>query len=99
MKHEKEWYSCDRCGEEIKEDICAWERGINRILKRIPSYEYMKVRENTAYGYINELDGDFTKMPPIVAVEIITGYNRKDRTIHLCGKCRKAFERFMNNEK
>ncbi len=25
MKHEREWYSCDRCGEEIKEDIDSWK--------------------------------------------------------------------------
>lgn len=97
MKHEKEWYTCDRCGEEIKEDIHAWERGINSIFKRIPSYEYMKIRENMAYGYIKDLNEDLTEMPPIVAVEIITGYTRKDRTIHLCGKCRKEFEGFMRN--
>ena len=24
MKHEREWYSCDRCGEEIK-DIDSWK--------------------------------------------------------------------------
>lgn len=51
-----------------------------------------------AYGYTKELDADFKEMPPIVAVEIITGYNRKDRTIHLCGKCRKEFERFMGGK-
>lgn len=98
MKHEKEWYTCDRCGEEIKEDIYAWKRGISSIFKRMPTHEYLELRENMAHGYTNALDAEFKEMPPIIAVEIIAGYNRKDRTIHLCGKCRKAFERFMRNE-
>lgn len=23
MKHQKEWYTCDRCGAEIKKEYCA----------------------------------------------------------------------------
>lgn len=64
----------------------------------MPTHEYIKVRENMAYGYIKDINADCEEMPPIIAVEIITGYNRKDRTIHLCGKCRKAFERFMSGK-
>lgn len=74
------------------------KRGINNIFKRMPTHEYLELRENMAYGYTNALDAEFKEMPPIIAVEIIAGYNRKDRTIHLCDKCRKAFERFMRNE-
>ena len=43
MKHEKEWYTCDRCGEEIKEDIHAWSGFMQRILKRYKVPEYMQM--------------------------------------------------------
>lgn len=98
MKHEKEWYTCDRCGEEIKEDIQAWEKTANRILKRIPAEEYIKLRESIPHAYIGAVDDDCAIIPPIVAVEIIAEYRKKERAIHLCGKCRKEFERFMSGK-
>lgn len=97
MKNEKEWCACDRCGEETKEDVGAWRKTTDRILKRITHEEYIKLRESVPHAYIGGVDDDCTIIPPIIAVEIITYYSKNERTIHLCGKCRKEFEKFMRN--
>lgn len=98
MKHEKEWYTCDRCGEEIKEDIHAWKRTTERILRRYKAPEYMQIISSIPYGYASRIEPDLSELPEVVSAEIIRGYNKKNETIHLCGKCRKAFERFMKME-
>lgn len=98
MKHEKEWYTCDRCGKEIKEDIYAWKKVAETVFRRIPYYEYLKIRENMPYRYIHGLGEKSNAIPPIIAVEITKGYNKNEKTIHLCGKCRKEFERFMSGK-
>lgn len=99
MKHEKEWYTCDRCGKEIKEDIHAWRRMAERILKRYKTPEYMQMISSAKYGYISRTEPDLTVLPEVVSAEIIRGYDKENKTIHLCGKCRKAFEQFMKMEK
>lgn len=94
MKHEKEWYTCDRCGEEIKEDINAWQWVRGSIVKHIPRSEALEIIEQSPLGYVSNI---VHELPEICAVTIVREYRRKDKTIHLCGKCRKEFERFMGN--
>lgn len=98
MKHEKEWYTCDRCGEEIKEDIHAWQRMEERILRRYKAPEYIQMISSTPYRYVCNINPDLSELPEVVSAEIIRGYNKKNETIHLCGKCRKAFDKFMKME-
>jgi hypothetical protein len=52
----------------------------------------------TAYrnGYISDTQ---LIAPEIVSAEIVEEYCEKQKTIHLCGKCRKDFERFIKNGK
>lgn len=96
MKHEREWYTCDRCGEEINEDIYAWTLFPEHFVKRIKPLETISVISNEPYGYACNQSH---KPPDIKAVSVVRGYHRKETVMHLCGKCRKEFERFMRNEK
>lgn len=96
MKHEKEWYTCDRCGEEIKEDIDSWKYFPGHFIKKIKTSETIAVISNEPYGYVC---GQTHELPDIKSVSIVRGYHKKEKVIHLCGKCRKDFERFMKNEK
>lgn len=95
MKHKKEWYICDRCGEEISENIYAWKDFPGHFIKKIKSSEEIAVFSNEPYGYVC---GQTHELPDIKAVSIVRGYHRKEKVLHLCGKCRKDFERFMCNE-
>lgn len=95
MKHEKEWYTCDRCGVEIKENIGAWEWIKGCIIKHMSRDEVLKIIQANPYGYVSGIVHD---LPEIYAVTIVRGYDRKNKTIHLCGKCRKAFEKFIKME-
>lgn len=96
MKHEKEWCTCDRCGEEIKEDVGAWRWVLDHTVKRMSKDETLELISSSPHGYVSNI---VHELPEIYAITIIRGYDRKNRTIHLCGKCRKEFERFMRNGK
>ncbi len=94
MKHKKEWITCDRCGAEIEET----PRGagyIHFIRRKICKPEELKILATDRSGYISNTE---LISPEIVSVEIVEGYSEKQNTIHLCGKCRKEFERFLKNE-
>lgn len=95
MKHEKkEWYTCDRCGADIKE--IPYAAGKRNILRRsIFNPTELKMLTADRNGYISD-----TRLisPEIVSAEIVDGYAENRKTIHLCGNCRKAFEIFMRNE-
>lgn len=95
MKHEKkEWYTCDRCGVDIKEiPYAAGERHF--FHRRIFNPTELKLLTADRYGYISDTQ---LISPEIVSVEITEGYFENRKTIHLCGKCRKEFEKFMRNE-
>lgn len=97
MKHEKkEWYTCDRCGEKIEEIpsnvIQSWRNIIRRRLLK-PSELHTLTADKA--GYISKTE---LLSPDVVSAEIVEYYNMKRNEIHLCGKCRKEFERFMRNE-
>lgn len=95
MKHEKkEWYTCDRCGADIKE--IPYAAGQRHILRRsIFNPTKLKMLTADRNGYISDTQ---LISPEIVSAEIVEGYFEKQKTIHLCGKCRKKFERFMRDE-
>lgn len=95
MKHEKkEWYTCDRCGAGIKE--IPYAAGQRHILRRsIFNPTELKMLTADRNGYISDTQ---LISPEIVSAEIVERYCEKQKTIHLCGKCRKAFEKFMKNE-
>lgn len=95
MKHEKkEWYTCDRCGANIKEiPYAAGKRNIFRRSIFKPSELKMLTAERN--GYISDTQ---LISPEIVSVEIVEGYAENMKTIHLCGKCRKEFDNFMKNK-
>lgn len=95
MKHdEKEWYTCDRCGKEINN---IPSNKIGRAFRRIKSCEPVEMMMLTAdrSGYVSDSK---LIMPNVYSVEIIEYYEKKRKHIHLCGKCRKAFEQFMKME-
>ena len=95
LKHEKEWYTCDRCGKEIEEDMDSWKHLPRHFIKKIKYSETIAVISNEPYGYVC---GEAHELPDIKAVSILRGYHKKEKITHLCGKCRKDFERFMRNE-
>lgn len=92
MKHiQKEWYTCDRCGrkiENIPSDI------IGKIFKRIEFGKPVEIMMLTAdkNGYVSD---EKLIAPDVCSAEINEYYDGKRVDIHLCGKCRKEFERFM----
>lgn len=95
MKHEKkEWYTCDRCGDLINEVPSG--KSFSKCIYRI-SCKPVELKTLTAdrYGYITDTKLVF---PEIASVEITESYTENRNKIHLCGKCRKEFERFMKNE-
>lgn len=87
MKHEKEWYTCDRCGEIIKvpPNGCI----THKIPMSAKEYEVITHDES---GYI--AGAEFNNIGTLT-VEIIQYYDTKNKSIHLCRKCQKAFERFI----
>lgn len=94
MRHEKEWYTCDRCGnvfDETPKDAIA--RIAQRIWRGQPAELEMMTSEHE--GYISK---EYLCLQDIVSVNITEYYNAKENKFHLCGKCRKDFERFMRNE-
>lgn len=95
MKHEKkEWYTCDRCGADIKK--IPYAAGQRHFFRRsIFNPTELKLLTADRYGYISDTQ---LISPEIVSAEITEGYCEKQRTIHLCGKCRKAFDEFMKNK-
>lgn len=95
MKHEKEWYTCDRCGKEIKEKLgaCSWIPDC--IIKKMSREEMLELIQSNPYGYVGNV---VHELPEIEAVTIVRGYKRKNKIIHLCGKCRKEFKQFMKME-
>lgn len=94
MKHEREWYTCDRCGnsfDKIPKDVIG--KIISRMWNGTPSELSMITAEHKGY-----LSNENLVSENVMQSQIIEYYDEKRREIHLCGKCRKDFERFMRNE-
>lgn len=106
MKCEKEWYTCDRCGCGIANcEMIAFSNhpgGVRKIFRNIFD---PKTREEMATLYAKTAEGPrgyisdrYLIGKKILCMEIMEYYDCKTREIHLCGKCRKVFERFLRNE-
>lgn len=95
MKHEKEWYTCDRCGVEINEDLKPWMKPLEAIRKRMDNSTYLTMISSMARGYLSSAERE---SPDIMACTLVEYYSKEEREIHLCGEFRKEFERFMKNE-
>lgn len=91
MKHKKEWYECDRCGAEIYH-MPNWFECISRIIGE-PSEIKMKVDECNTYIRDEKMVKD-----GICSAVVVETHGVKEKIFDLCPKCRKKFERFMNNE-
>ena len=96
MIHEEKWYTCDRCGERIEnlvEDVldCLPEE----VSVKIPRDDYLKIMSGESdISIVNaEFDEKDTE-----TITISKRFLTKEDTIHLCGKCKREFERFMKNE-
>ena len=92
MKHEKEeWYTCDRCGEYIK--------NVPSSLLKIPFRRTKIINIDTC---IASPDNYISGMKPILenvySMDIVEYYEYKKNHYHLCGKCRKEFDRWIKNE-
>lgn len=100
MRHEinthKEWYTCDRCGSEIK------NVDIGKDFSRFPLIRNKHYKLSEFRTLSLERCGCISKseliIPEIVSVEITESYFENRKTIHLCGKCRKEFDNFMKNK-
>lgn len=91
MKHEKEWHTCDRCGEVIDE----LPRQQHILRKKIVSLTELKMMCDEKYGYVRDTE---LITDDVVSVTIVEYHDVKTRRFDLCPKCRKDFERFMKNE-
>lgn len=92
MRHEKEWYTCDRCGSEIK---MMPERRTFFTRKVITSAEFSMRFANSA-GYVSDTE---LVSPLLTGVQIKEICDVGYKEFHLCPKCRKEFEEWMKNEK
>lgn len=97
MIHQEKWYTCDRCGERIEnlvEDVLACLP--EEVSVQIPRDDYLKIiRGESDISIVTaEFDGKDKETVTIRKV-----FLTKEDTIHLCGKCKREFERFMKNDK
>lgn len=91
MRHEKEWYTCDRCESEIK---MMPKRRTFLTRKVITSTEF-NMRFANVTGYVADTE---LVSPSLTGVQIKEICDVGYKEFHLCPKCRKDFERFMKNE-
>lgn len=91
MKHEKEWRTCDRCGEEI-DKIPSRKHSLYR---RIVSPTELEMMCDEKYEYIGDTQ---LITDDVVSVTIVETHDVRTKHFDLCPKCRKDFERFMKNE-
>lgn len=91
MRHEKEWYTCDRCESEIK---MMPERRTFLTRKVITSAEF-NMRFANVTGYVADTE---LVSPSRTGVKIKEIHDVGYKEFHLCPKCRKEFEEWMKNE-
>lgn len=98
MKHKNEWITCDRCGNEIKENpkslldcICyaprKWVELDTTTISGIDACVNKAIKETES--------GSGSK---VLAMDISFTYRGQTTGLHLCPKCRKDFEKFMKGE-
>lgn len=97
MKHQKEWYTCDRCGAEIEKPKIWYDRMFpylrNVNLKRPMCFKeiFAEIEQGRIEPVISR-DG-------IDSIILDEYYCTRTKQIDLCPKCRRDFERFMRNER
>lgn len=85
MKHEEEWYSCDRCGSKIGEGYCF----AGKVEKKS-----ITVAETDSETYTT----DVIRIPyGGCVINMVTSIIPRKKNIHLCKECRKDFNKFMKN--
>lgn len=91
MKHQKEWCTCDRCGAEINNI----PRQQHILRRKIVSPTELKMIYDEKYGYVGDMH---LITDDVVSVTIVENHDVKTIRFDLCPKCRKDFERFMEND-
>jgi hypothetical protein len=91
VRHEKEWYTCDRCGSGF--DRLPEDR--NWFSRRLMSPAELEMIYEESTGFVSD---KYRIKKDTLSVEIRECFSRRNKTLHLCPKCRKDFERFMDNE-
>lgn len=97
MKHTDEYYTCDRCGENIGKNTPSERKGIiSWWRKRLDMSNMVDVEFITEniLGYVSKA---YLVNHPIANAEIVESTETKTIHYNLCGKCRKDFEKFMKN--
>lgn len=95
MKHEKEWYTCDRCGAKIERPLANIFRMPNSMIAKVGIVEYFPK------AYIANLEKATVRIGKMFcadSVEVGLYTDKKSKKYELCRKCQKEFERFMRNE-
>lgn len=95
MKHEKEWYTCDRCGITIKKPLSNIFKMPQNMVAKVSIVEYFP------QAYIANLEKATARIGDMLcaeSVEVGLYTDKKSVKYELCSKCRKGFERFMRNE-
>lgn len=76
--------------------------GVRKIFRNIfdpkTREEMATLHAKTAEGPRGYISDRYLIGKKILCMEIVEYYDCKSREIHLFGKCRKAFERFLRNE-
>ena len=97
MKHEDTYYTCDRCGENIGKKIPSERRGIlSKRIKRL-NMQNMADVEFISENIVGYVSNAYLVNHPMANTEIVESSETKTIHYHLCGKCRKDFEKFMKN--
>jgi hypothetical protein len=96
MKHQKEWYTCDRCGAEIEKPKIWYDR----------MFPYLRTVNLKRPMCFKEISAEIEqgRIEPVISRDGIDSiildeyYCTKTKQIDLCPKCRKDFEEFMRND-
>ncbi len=97
MKIENTYYICDRCGENIGKEIPSERRGIlSKWIKRL-NMQNMADVEFISENIVGYVSNAYLLNHPTANAEIVESSEQKTKHYHLCGKCRKDFEKFMKN--
>ena len=91
MKHkEREWYTCDRCGAYIKNAPSS----LPKIPLRRTKLLNLSTHTVSLANYMASLE---PVLENVWSMDIDEYYRDKEKHYHLCGKCKKEFERWIKN--
>lgn len=90
MKHEKEWYTCDRCGRELIPPS-TFRHIIPHKENKVFAMKFETVEKE---AYIS----DYMNTMPTTdscTITFVGDYRMRNKEIHLCRNCRERFERSL----